>query len=202
VEQANKARGPAVLSSVSEQFEQIYKAEYPRLIRALGVLGATIEQAEDAAQKAMIDLYRRLEKVEAPGAYVRKSAVHFFVKDRMRDQSRLPRELQGGHLVIEARFDDQMTALEEEEYVRQLLGCLTPAQHEVFQLTMDGLSPSEIADVLVKSNPNVRQHLKNSRDRLRSQPEVVRLASQHDRHPEQEAGSAVTTPESRKEVIQ
>jgi RNA polymerase sigma factor (sigma-70 family) len=203
VEQVNKARGPAVLSSVSEQFEQIYKTEYPRLIRALRVVGATFEEAEDAAQMAMTDLYRRFEKVKTPGAYVRVAAVRSFVKDHMRDESRLLRELQGGYLVIEAQLDDQLTAWEEDEYVRHLLGCLTPAQREVFQLTMDGLSSSEIAEVLAKSNENVRQHLKNSRDRLRAQPEVARLASMHNRYPEQQgAGSTVTTPESRKEEVQ
>ena len=162
-----------------EQFEAFYTSEFPRLVKTLVLFGATIEEAEDAAQRAMADFAARSRIGQAlghPAAYARRAAINFFVKERQRDRERLPRELRGGHLVIEAHVDDQLTAGEDEEYVERLLECLTPTQREVIKLVMDGWSTPEIAEELGKSAANVRQHLKNGRDLLRLRPEIIALA--------------------------
>jgi hypothetical protein len=41
---------------------------------------------------------------------------------------------------------------------------------------MDGWSTGEIAEKLGKRNENIRQQLKNGRDRLKLRPEIARLA--------------------------
>lgn len=190
-----------------ERLEAFYTAEYPRLVKTLVVFGATVEEAEDAAQKAMADFTKRSRTEQAPAhpaAYVQRAAINFFVKERQRDRERLPRELRGGHLVIEAHLDDGLTAGEGEQYVERLLECLSPTQRKVIRLVMDGWSTREIAEELGKSAENVRQHLKNGRDLLRLRPEIIALAPKKppDQSPADHDGarSTVKTPRRQKEV--
>jgi RNA polymerase sigma factor (sigma-70 family) len=162
-----------------KQLEAFYTAEYPKLVKILVLLDATVEEAEDAAQKAMTDFAARFKNANAPAhpvAYVQRAAINFFIKERQRERERLPRELRGGHLVIEAHLDDRLTAGEEEQYVEALLACLTQAQREVIRLVMDGWSAREIAEKLGKTAENVRQHLKNGRDLLKLNPGIASLA--------------------------
>ena len=192
-----------------EQLEAFYAAEYPMLVKILVLLDSTVEEAEDAAQKAMADFAVRFKTANPPthpAAYVQRAAINFFIKERQRERERLPREVQGGHLVIEAHFDDRLTAGEEEQYVEALLARLTQAQREVIRLVMDGWSAREIAEKLGKSAENVRQHLKNGRDVLKLDPGIASLA------PKEPPGgvvpaprgesSASATPEPKKEEVQ
>ena len=136
---------------------------------------------------------------------MRRAAHRFFIKERQRERERLPRELRGGHLVIEAHLDDGLTAWEDEQYVEHLLECLTPTQRKVIELVMDGLSTHEIAEELGKSDENIRQHLKNGRYRLKLHPEIAPLAPRQlqDQSPAQQGvRSTATTPEPRKEEVQ
>ena len=174
----------------------------------MALLGATVEEAEDAVQKAMLDFWMRCRSGQAPEhqvAYVQRAAFRFFIKERQRERERLPRELQGGHLVIEEHLDDGLEELEDEQYIERLLECVTPVQRSVIKLVMNGLSTHEIAVELGKSEANIRQHLKNGRDRLKQHPEVAPLASKPPQGREaaqQEVRSTVTTPEPRKEEVQ
>jgi RNA polymerase sigma factor (sigma-70 family) len=207
VERMNK--GPAVAAPplTLEQLEVFYTVEYPRLVKLLVFLDATVEEAEDAAQRAMADFVKRSKvagvRLDHAAWYVRRAAVNFFIKERQRDRDRLQREVRGGHLVIEAHLDDQLTTLEDEQFIEHLIGCLTPTQQQVFRLIMAGLSARAIAEELGKSNDDVRQHLKNARNRLKQDPEIAPLVPRYDQSPvRQGARSTVTTPEPRKEEVQ
>jgi RNA polymerase sigma factor (sigma-70 family) len=161
------------------EFEVFYKTQYPILIKFLRFLDASVEEAEDAAQKAMVDLYRRLREgtaVVSPVAWVRCAAHHHFVKERERDRGRLPREVKGGHLTPDGCADNSLTAWEDEQHVEQLLGELTPTERVILRLVLDGLSTREIADRLGKHEGNVRQQLKNGRDKLKLHPEIASRA--------------------------
>jgi RNA polymerase sigma-70 factor (ECF subfamily) len=189
------------------QLEAFYTAEYLKLIKVLVLLGATAEEAEDATQKAMTDFTKRSRTDKAPAhpaAYVRRAAINFFFKERQRERERLSRELRGGHLVIEAHLDDRLTAWDDEQYIERLLKCLTPVQREVIRLVLDGWSTREIAEKLGKNDGNIRQHLKNGRDRLKQNPEIAALtATQLQDHSPGLRGrrSTVTTPQPRKEEL-
>jgi RNA polymerase sigma factor (sigma-70 family) len=180
------AEGPLAYPLTAGQLEVFYAAEYPRLVKLLMLLfGASIEEAEDGAQKAMLDFAQRSASTGAcihnPAGYVRRAAAHFFVKERQRDRERLPHELRGGYLVADAQSDREMTALEDGQYVERLLEFVTPMQRDVFRLVMEGLSTREIAAHLHKSDENIRQHLKNGRDRMKLHPDVARLTSRKPR---------------------
>ena len=206
MEPMNKGPAVAVPPMTLEQLGAFYATEYPKLVKILVFFDATIEEAEDAVQKAMTDFARRSKTAGAadhPASYVRRAAVRFFIKERQRERERLPREVRGGHLVLEAHLDDRLTTLEDEQYIEHLLECLTSTQRKVIRLVMDGLSTREIADELRKTDETIRQHLKNGKDRLKLHPEIAPLVPRHDQSPARgEIGSTVTTPEPRKEEVQ
>jgi RNA polymerase sigma factor (sigma-70 family) len=162
------------------EFEEFFKTQYPILIKLLRFFGASVEEAEDAAQTAMTDLYRQLGKgtdpVVSPAPWVRRAAHRDFVKERQRDRERLPREIKGGHLSPGTCADESLTDWEDEQYVEQLLWKLTPTQRAVLRLVLDGVATREIADRLGKNEANIRQQLKNGRDKLKLHPEIASRA--------------------------
>ena len=205
-------KGAAPVASVRPgnlvQLEAFYEAEYSKLVKILVVFDATVEDAEDAAQKAMGALARRCKAGTAPArnpaAWVRRAAIRFFIKERQRDRGRLPREIKGGHLVLDASTDTDLTAWEDEQRVEHLLACLTPAQRDVLRRVMDGASTREIAEELGKRDENIRQHLKNSRDRLKAHPEIAPLVprDQAQHRAQQGVTPRAVMPEPRKEEVQ
>jgi len=208
VKRVSKRKAVTAPPMTLEQFEEFYRAQYLRLVKFLVLLDATVQEAEDAVQKAMLDFWTRCRAGKIPRypvPYVQRAAVRFFIKERQRERERLPRELRGGHLVIEEHLDDGLEELEDNQYIELLLECLTPMQRSVIKLVMDGLSTHEIAVELGKNDVNIRQHLKNGRDRLKQHPEIAPLAAkllQDLEAAEEEARSTVTAPEPRKEEIQ
>lgn len=162
------------------EFEEFYQAEYPILVKFLVFFGASVVEAEDAAQRAMTDLYSRLKEgkdaILCPAPWARCAAHRYFVKERQRERGRLPREIAGSHLVVEACPDDGLTAWEDEQYIEHLLLVLTPTQRAVLRLVLAGMSTREIAQVLGKREENIRQQQKTGRDRLKLHPEIAPLA--------------------------
>ncbi|MGH3205985.1 MAG: RNA polymerase sigma factor [Streptosporangiaceae bacterium] len=161
------------------QFEAFYKAGYPGLVKFLVSSGASLGEAEEAVQEAMLDFCRRSKAgqvISHPTAYVRKAASNFFAKADRRERERRTRELRGGHLTPEGCLDDELAIPPEQEHAEQLLGCLTAAQREVVRLVMDGMSTREIAEQLGKNHPNIRQLLKQGRDRLKQYQDLVPVA--------------------------
>jgi RNA polymerase sigma-70 factor (ECF subfamily) len=153
-----------------DQFDAFFKAEYLKLVKYLVLLDATIEEAEDAVQKAMEALLLRSQSPPASASgWVRRAAYRYFVKERQRDRERVPRELKGGHLVTGEYIDERLTSGEDLEDVEVVLRCLSDTQRRVLQLVMEGLSTHEIAMTLEKSEATIRQHLKRGRDHLKDQ---------------------------------
>lgn len=206
MERVNEGPAVAVPSMTPEQLGAFYSAEYKKQVRILVLLGATIQEAEDAVQKAMTDFVRRCQTAQAldhPASWIQRAAFRFFVKERQRERERLGREIRGGHLVLEEHCDDRLAILEDEQYIELLLECLTSTQRKVIRLIMDGLSTREIAEELSKTDETIRQHLKNGRDRLKLHREIAPIAPRHDQSAEQQrVRSTVTTPGTRKEEVQ
>ena len=205
MERMDEGQAAVVTTMTPEQFEAFYAVEYPKLVKCLVVMDATIAEAEDAAQKAMMDLLRRMRSSPPahPEGWVWRAAVRFFTKERMRDRERLPRELQGGHLVMGTYVDDRLSSLEGEQDVEFILQCLTPTQRRVIKLVMEGLSTREIGEVLGKGDDNIRQQLKKARDRLMDDPRVASIAPRQGRDPHLLGlRSTTVAPEPRKEEVQ
>jgi DNA-directed RNA polymerase specialized sigma24 family protein len=113
VDRVNEDSSTAESPTTPDQFETFYSAEYPKLVKALMVVGATFEEAEDAVQKAMESLLCSRGPLTNAVGWVWRAAYRYFVKERDRDRDRRPREIKGGHLVTEANIDELLTSGED-----------------------------------------------------------------------------------------
>jgi RNA polymerase sigma factor (sigma-70 family) len=178
--QAGAAAPPVRHLAPGELDEAFYAAEYLKLVKILVVMGATMQEAEDAAQRALEYIFKRSRAAQDPidnlDAYICRTAIRFFIKERQRNRERLPREIKGGHLTLPAHLDDELTAWEDKQWVEHVLQTLTPARRDVFRLVMEGASTREIAEILGKKVATIRQHEKGARDCLKTHPEIVERA--------------------------
>jgi DNA-directed RNA polymerase specialized sigma24 family protein len=55
-------------------FEDFFRDAYRKLLAAAMYLGATRDEAEDAAASAMMEVFRRWDEISDPLAYARKAA--------------------------------------------------------------------------------------------------------------------------------
>jgi RNA polymerase sigma-70 factor (ECF subfamily) len=187
--------------------EASYTAIYPRLVKILVVMGASVEEAEDAAQKAIEYVLNNSRSSQDPienlPAYVRQAARRFFIKECEHDRERRVREVRGGYLPLPAYMDEELTTFEDDQWVEHVLNSLTPVQRDVIRLVMDGASNQEIAKALGKSNATIRQHLHNARDRLKVHPEIASRApreSQSQNGSREEVRSAAVSAPRKEEV--
>ena len=146
-------------------FEDFFRAEYPRTVKALYLLTGSLAEAEDLAQEALARAYERWDRVavmESPGGYVYRTAVNL-------NRKRLRR------LAVMARriFDppaetDPMSAADTRSETVQLLMTLPRGQREALVL-VDGLDMnSEEAGQLLGIRPaSVRSRLHRARASLR-----------------------------------
>ena len=60
-------------------FEEFYRAEFPGLVRAMFLLVADVDEAQELAQEAMVRVYERWDRVsvmESPGGYLFRVATN------------------------------------------------------------------------------------------------------------------------------
>jgi RNA polymerase sigma factor (sigma-70 family) len=130
--------------------------------------GASREEAEDAAQDAMMRAYRQWMNVEHPAAWVRVVGWRSFVGAAV--QTRETEQAQKAGWVNVNREDQQLMLLgEQERAVLRLLGELPPIQRLVMAWHYDGFSPTEIAEILDKPPATIRSDLRHARSRLKGQ---------------------------------
>ncbi|MEW2529512.1 RNA polymerase sigma factor [Streptomyces sp. NPDC047071] len=153
-----------VHGAVPPEFSEFFRAEYPRLVRGLAAAGATVEEAKDVAQEAMLELAGIWPNCRRPYGWVRKVAWHKYLKIAERDRKRTNGEWQAC-LCPQAvqSYDDP----DEKEWVRQRLLELPPRQRAVVALYVDGYSTDEIAELLKTEVSTVRSHLRHARTALR-----------------------------------
>jgi len=130
-------------------------------------VGATFEEADEAAAAAMEEVLRRWDQIDAPLAYGKRAVLNSFFKEKERGLDRIRQRLQQG---CEARRDGAagagLSVWEDAQWVMQILSSLPPAQREVLALVVDGFTPAEIAQLLGKTADAVRQNLCAARARL------------------------------------
>src|SRR5690348_7812630 len=69
-------RGAAVISAGDEEFDRFCRQQYPSLLRWLRARGASLPDAEDAAQSAFIQVWCRWPGLRHPGGYLYCVAAH------------------------------------------------------------------------------------------------------------------------------
>lgn len=176
VEPNQTAAAQAVTSPISEilpppppaGFEEFFRSSFRELVRGAMYAGATREEAEDAAAKALTEMLRRWDICGPSLAYARKATVHNFIKAKTRGITRVARRLiEQGHVSRhEGAADRQLTVREDDEWVAHVLSSLPPAQREVMELIAQGLDRDEIAETLGKTKEAISQNLCVARARL------------------------------------
>jgi RNA polymerase sigma factor (sigma-70 family) len=148
-------------------FVAFFRAEHRKLMAVVMSVGATLEEAEEAAASAMEEVLRRWDQIGAPLAYAKQAALSSFYKEKERGLDRTRQRLkQGAEARRDGAGDAGLNVWEDRQWVMQILGSLPPAQREVLALVVDGFTPAEIARLLGKTPDAVRQNLCAARARL------------------------------------
>ncbi|WP_305786015.1 RNA polymerase sigma factor [Symbioplanes lichenis] len=164
--------------SVSDEFVAFFRVGYQPLLRTVMYFGASGDQAEDAAQAAMIEVGQRWSAIQHPQAYAQKAAISHLIRIKNKealDRERVQQACQGTDLSM-GRLDPHLTLWEDSEWVKQLLDGLPPKQREVMSFVIDGFQPAEIAILLGRSSDAVRQNLMEARLRLMKELEREQAA--------------------------
>jgi len=149
-------------------FEEFFRGSFRELVRTAMYAGATLDEAEDAAAKALAEMLRRWGTCGPSLAYARKATVHNFIKDKKRGTRRVVRRLiEQGHVSHQEGAEDrQLTVREDEEWVAHMLSSLSAAQREVMELIAQGLDRDEIAEKLGKTKEAIRRNICDARAHL------------------------------------
>jgi len=145
------------LAEFCAYFEGDYRAVVGLLIRA----GASLGDAEDAAQEAMHAALRQWPAIGQPKAFTRTVAFRALYRawGRAKRESALRQATRDEVLAPFDAGQDAGRALE-------LLRSLPAAQRLVFALHVDGYEPAGIAEITGQHPDTVRSHLRHARRKL------------------------------------
>jgi RNA polymerase sigma-70 factor (sigma-E family) len=154
---------------VSGGFDEFVVARGQALLRFAHVLCGNAHLAEDLVQEVLARVHRtwaRIEKLEAPEAYVRRAVVREFLSGRRR---RASREAMFAEVPDRPTGQDTAQQLAERDEIWTLLAGLPRAQRAVLVLRFyDDLTDDEIADMLGCAPSTVRAHASRALARLRT----------------------------------
>ena len=159
--------GP-VTSVLQKSWEDLYKAEMPRLVRYLVKCfgDSDMRDAADAAHNAFVELFTKWDTVRSPSAWLRTVAFRQML--RQHASAEYP-------LDVLRREPDTVPAsarLELGEETQAVLGGLRQlplAQRQVLALIYDHFSYSEIAQIMSISQAAVRKNAERARRRMSEQ---------------------------------
>jgi RNA polymerase sigma factor (sigma-70 family) len=144
-----------------EQFACFYRTHIGRLGVYLLYQGAPAHLAAEFAQEAMITAYQKWDTITSPGAYTYTVAYRAFLRYTLR-VTELPVAEVAEPTALLPRPGDAEAWLQEQE-ILELLRTLPPRQRQILALTLDGWSPSEIAELLEIEASAIRSSLMKAR---------------------------------------
>jgi RNA polymerase sigma factor (sigma-70 family) len=165
-----------------KDFKDFFRVEFPRLVKFLLTAGFGVEEAQDAAAEAMVDLYLRWAHVGNVTAYVRAAALHSATNQARRDRERVTRSIRGGWVVPELvdPFGSVDERLDAGRQLLELVRCLPYQQRVVLAWHLDGFKNTEIADHFEMNPATVGSNLRHAKQRLREMLEIQRRAKGDD----------------------
>jgi RNA polymerase sigma-70 factor, ECF subfamily len=144
-----------------EQFAELFRADYPGLVRELGLILGDRALAEDVASEGFVELWRKWDRVsglDRPGAWVRRVALRKAGRARWR---------RGRRGLIEASFEPGSPSAGVDVDLIRALTQLSEAQRTaVVMHHLGGWPTADIAVVLGCAEVTVRSHLSRGRQRL------------------------------------
>jgi RNA polymerase sigma-70 factor (ECF subfamily) len=159
-------------SRTPEDFERMFRSEYPRVVAAVRWVAGELPAAEEAAQEAFcraLERWDRVRRHERPGAWVQVTALRVAVRRRRRDADR-------ARLV--PAWSPPPAAAPSDVDLQRALAALPDGQRAAVVLHhLLDLSVDEAASVLGVSAGTVKTQLHRARARLAAalgEPEEVR----------------------------
>jgi len=160
----NQQRGP-VTCVPQRCWEDLYKAEMPRLVRYLMKCfgDSDMRDAADAAHNAFAELFTKWDTVRSPGAWLRTVAFRQMLRQNASAEYPLDVLRQEPTAVpASARLELR----EETQAVLHGLRRLPLAQRQVLALIYDDFSYGEIAQITGTSEAAVRKNAERARRRM------------------------------------
>jgi DNA-directed RNA polymerase specialized sigma24 family protein len=143
-----------------DEFDAFFRADFPALVAFLCKAGFEVETARDVAAEAMLHALEAWPIVEDPRAWVRR------VAGRLIDAPGDVRTDWGP--AGDPRDDEELAGLVEQHAgLIDLLAALPGKQRMVLAWSLDGFTPSQIAEALRVAPATVRSTLRHVRERLR-----------------------------------
>jgi RNA polymerase sigma factor (sigma-70 family) len=167
---ADPALGAPARPGAAADFAACYRREMPGVVWFVMSLGASAEEAADAAQSAFAAAFAAWETIRYPAAWARRVAQRAYYRQAVSRE--IPVETapdRAGPLSVSA-------AVEFHDEAREVLAALAelPArQRQVMAWYVDGFSPAEIARQLGADPAAVRQNLAKARKNLKHRLEVT-----------------------------
>jgi RNA polymerase sigma factor (sigma-70 family) len=169
----------ALVSAPPPEFDAFFHAVYRELLRIAMYVGATQQEAEDAAQTTMEEILRRWAQISDPVAFARRAVVSNFLKDKTRGLGRVRRrQIERGDVTPEVSEDWRLTAWEDRQWVTQMLESLPPAQRQVMAFIVDDFSSAGIARLLGRTPEAIRRNLCDARKQLKAALQRERISEQ------------------------
>lgn len=152
-------------SRQDDEYEWLFRASYPSVLRTVFLITRDRYRAEEVCQEAYLRLLQRWGRVsdfEHPEAWVRKVAVRIAIRESSRDQRRRTLELASRRGEDDAR-DERWHDVD----LARALGSLAPMQRAAVVLYYFEDRPVlEVARILQVSTSTIKQHLHRARHRL------------------------------------
>jgi RNA polymerase sigma factor (sigma-70 family) len=159
---ASAAPGTETPSAARDLYVAFYREFVPRLVAYLVFQGASLGDAADVAQEAMIEAYQHWPEIEHPRAWVRRVASRKYGR-RIVQVGELPDPVASSPL-LPSGLD--VARWEQGQEVLRLLAELPLRQRQVMAMTYDGDTASEIAAELNMTVDAVRANLMRARRTL------------------------------------
>ena len=145
-------------SPTSSDYEQVYLAEYDRIVRTVYLVVRDAGRAEDLAQEAFVRLYLQWGKVgryERPGAWVRRVAIRLATREAHRERVRS---------LLERKARAPVMANEPDADLMHVVSALPLRQRAAVVLFYyEDLPVAEVADTLAMSESAVKVTLHRAR---------------------------------------
>ncbi len=149
------------VSDTTEALERLYRSEYTGMVRLAFTLVGSNAEAEDLVQDSFVEVSRRLDEIQKPGAYLRSAVV-----SRCKSALRRRRVM-----AVHAPQPPAGLASDAGE-LWDVLGRLPEDQRLAVVLRYyGGYRASEIATILDMPGATVRSHLRRGLSALRKELE-------------------------------
>src|SRR6266705_5143118 len=167
-----EARRMSTVRSDEEAFEDLFTAEYARVVGIANRVRADPHEAEDVAQEVFIDFHRlHAAKAQYAPAWLHRAAAHASLNRlrgaRRRQKREFAQAIEEGERTLDPQKQLEMD--EDRRRVREALGRMPPKPAAVLVLRASGLSYAEVAQALGVGISQIGTLLRRAEDTLRKE---------------------------------